>query len=113
MIAGSITLSPNPPAFFAFVLGADGGWNPRMLSVNATYRSLGRCSSAGVVIGGGGYQCGGYLACRCGDHSYSFAPQLLGVEEGLMGWLVAQGYGAEAESVRLDGYDIRVVRVTW
>jgi hypothetical protein len=115
MIAGSITLRPVPPAFFAFVLGADGGWDPCMLNTDATwaYKSLERCWPAVVD----GYKCGsvpaGYLTCRQGDSLHSCAPVLLGFEEGLVGWLVAHGYGAEAASVHLNGGNARVVRVTW
>jgi hypothetical protein len=117
MIAGSITLRPIPPAYFAFAKHADGGWTPCMLRPDA--------EGAQGDLGSGWRQRTTTIMCTSRVQARDFACQAGGfpasvayelpVEAGLVGWLGAQGYKAEAESVYLQEARTtpRIMRVTW
>jgi hypothetical protein len=118
MIAGGLVTRPASPAFFAFVLDADGGgWTPYKLKPEAKGAHEALASSWTWSVGVQAH----HFADDVGRSvpSPSFAVLLPGVEEGLVAWLVERGYGAEAAGVQVvdagmyNPVSARVMRVSW
>ncbi len=142
MIAGGIALRPTPPAYFAFVKGADGSWTPYMLGPDAegAHKILASKWPQPIVsrlqagLQAAHFDCGSAVAEQniyinvdgvqalhfvkelgFFSSSASFASSLPGVEAGLVAWLRERGYRAEAASLRLKkatGW-ASIMRVSW